>query len=527
MSDLNCTWTLVRFIGHRDRLRIVLWIASIVLLVAITAPAIRSLFPTQGDLDKAAVASAANYAVIVFNGPVQGLATVGGEVAFQVGSIMLIMVALMSLLMVTRCTRAEEESGRTELLRATSLGRHAEIAAALVVAAAMNLLIGGLIAAVLIGQRLPFAGSLMFGASSVALGMFFGAVALASAQVTENSRVASGLAGAVLGVAFMLRALGDIGDGRLSWLSPIGWSQKTRPFAGNQWWPLLIPLALTLVFLYMARTFGARRDIGAGLVQPRPGPARAPRNLGSPLGLAVRLQRGTVLTWAVAMFILVVGFGSVANAISSFVGDSQSMKEIIARMGGTTLVDAYLGTALFMMAIIAACYGIQSVQRLRSEETLLRTDQLLTTPTSRSAWVASHVTVALVGSVLVLVAAGLGAAAPYAIVTHNAGQVPRIVAAMLIYLPAVWLLVGLATALFGLLPQAVGAAWAAMALYFMVGFFGDLLKVPTWLQNLSPFQQTPHLPAAPLILLPLAIITLVGVGLLTTGMVAFHHRDIG
>jgi len=184
VSDLNGTWTLVRFIGHRDRLRIVLWIASIVLLVAITAPAIRSLFPTQGDLDKAAVASAANYAVIVFNGPVQGLATVGGEVAFQVGSIMLIMVALMSLLMVTRCTRAEEESGRTELLRATSLGRHAEIAAALVVAAAMNLLIGGLIAAVLIGQRLPFAGSLMFGASSVALGMFFGAVALASAQVT-------------------------------------------------------------------------------------------------------------------------------------------------------------------------------------------------------------------------------------------------------------------------------------------------------------------------------------------------------
>jgi hypothetical protein len=97
----------------------------------------------------------------------------------------------------------------------------------------MNLVIGGLIAAALIGQRLPVAGSFVFGASSMALGMFFSAVALATSQVTENSHVASGLAGAVLGVAFMLRALGDIADGRLSWLSPIGWSQKSRPFAGD------------------------------------------------------------------------------------------------------------------------------------------------------------------------------------------------------------------------------------------------------------------------------------------------------
>ena len=252
MSDLSGTWTLVRFIGHRDRVRLLVWIASIVVLVAVTVPSIKGLFPTQGALDKAAIASAANEAVIVFNGPVQGLDTVGGQVAFQVGTATLVLVALMSLLMVTRCTRAEEESGRTELLRATPLGRHGEIGAALVVTAAMNIVVGGLITAVLIGQSLPFAGSLVFGASCVALGMFFVAVALTTAQVTENPRVASGLAGAVLGAAFMLRALGDVGDGRLSWLSPIGWSQKARPFAGEQWWPLLVPLALVVGFLYLA-----------------------------------------------------------------------------------------------------------------------------------------------------------------------------------------------------------------------------------------------------------------------------------
>jgi len=46
-------------------------------------------------------------------------------------------------------------------------------------------------------------------------------------------------------------------------------------------------------------------------------------------------------TWAAAMFIIGLAFGSVANAISGFVGNNQGMKEFIARMGGTTLVDAY------------------------------------------------------------------------------------------------------------------------------------------------------------------------------------------
>ena len=51
MSDLSGTWTLVRFIGRRDRVRLFVWIASIVVLVAVTVPSIKALFPTQGDLD--------------------------------------------------------------------------------------------------------------------------------------------------------------------------------------------------------------------------------------------------------------------------------------------------------------------------------------------------------------------------------------------------------------------------------------------------------------------------------------------
>ena len=330
MSELTGTWQLVRFTVRRDRLRIVTWVVSLTALVIATAASIKGLFPTQADLDQAAAASAKNAAAIAFNGPVQGLDTVGGEVAFQAGTVGLVLVALMSLLMTGRYTRVEEESGRTELVRATVVGRDAQTAAALLVVTGMNLLIGAAVAVGLIGTGLPVVGSVSFGASFLAIGLVFTALALVTAQVSENSRAASGLAGVVLGYAFAVRAVGDIGDGRLSWLSPIGWSQKLRPYAGERWWPLLVPVAVTVLLLMTARALSARRDWGAGLVQPRPGPAIAAPRLGRPLGLAVRLQRATLLAWTVALAVFGFVYGAIADDIGDFVGDSQTLKDLLA-----------------------------------------------------------------------------------------------------------------------------------------------------------------------------------------------------
>jgi ABC-2 type transport system permease protein len=527
VSELTGTSILVRFAMRRDRIRILVWIVAIVILVVATAASIKGIFPTQADFDQAAAASAHNAAAIAFNGPVQGLDTVGGEVAYQAGTFGLIVVGLMSLLMIGRLTRAEEESGRTELLRATVLGRDAQTAAALIVVTAMNVLIGLAVALSLLIQGMPTTGSLVFGASFIALGLVFSGVGLVAAQVTESSRVASGIAGGVLGLAFALRAAGDIGNGRLSWLSPIGWSQKARPFAGEQWWPLLVPLGFTIALAVAARALTAHRDLGAGMVQPRRGPAVAPRSLGRPLGLAVRLQRGTVIAWSAGLLLLGFVYGSVANDIQSLIGDSETMKEFIARTGGASLTDAYFGTALLSLALIGSGFAIQSAQRLRTEETALHAEAVLATGVSRARWVASHLAVSLGGSVIVLTAAGLGAAVPYAIVTHDLGQVPRIVGATLVHLPAVWLLAGVAVALFGLVPRATSVAWAALAACVVIGFFGDLLKLPGWVMGLSPFEHTPQLPAAGLTVMPLVTLVAIAAGLIATGFGAFRQRDVG
>ena len=86
---------------------------------------------------------------------------------------------------------------------------------------------------------LPTSGSLLYGASVAAVGLAFTGVGLVAAQVTEHARGAVGIGLAVLGVAFLLRAIGDVAENGLSWLSPIGWAQATNAFGDERWWPLL------------------------------------------------------------------------------------------------------------------------------------------------------------------------------------------------------------------------------------------------------------------------------------------------
>lgn len=526
-NEQTGTAVLTRLIVRRERVRILIWTAAVPLLVLLTAASVKGLYPTQHDLDVAAEASEGNAAAIAFNGPAQGLDTLGGEVAFQVGTFGLVLVALMSTFMTGRQTRAEEEAGRAEMIGSLPVGGHANATAALLVVAGMNVIVGALVALGLVGLDLPVAGSVVFGVSFCALGLVFAGITLVVAQISENTRVVHGSAGGVLGVAFLLRAIGDIGDGTASWFSPIGWVQKTRPFAGERWWPLLVAGLFSAAAVFVAHALSDRRDLGAGLVAPRHGPPRAGRSLGGPLGLALRLQRGSLIGWACGVFLTGLAYGWVADDVEDFVADNEAIADLIAGYGGASLTDSYLSQSLLVVALLGAGYTVQSVLRLRGEENGLRAEPLLATPVSRSRWVAGHLTVALAGSVVVLVAGGLGTGIAYALTSGDLGQVPRLTGAALAYAPALWLLAGLATTLFGLIPRGAMAAWAALIACFVIGLLGQALDLPDWARDLSPFEHVPPLPAADPSLTAPALLAALAAALTAAGLAGFRRRDVG
>jgi ABC-2 type transport system permease protein len=343
--------------------------------------------------------------------------------------------------------------------------------------------------------------------------------------VFENHRAVYGAVAAVIGASWVLRAAGDAGNGALSWLSPIGWGQRTFPFAGDRWWPLLLHLAATVLLVAVAVSLLDRRDFAAGLRPPRPGRASASRALGSPLGLAWRLQRGSVIGWAIGLFLLGMAYGSFADSFDDFVAD---YPEIAEYLGGTAnVVNAGLALTMLMCVLLAAAFGVASAMRVRAEETSGRAEPVLATATSRWAWLAGHLSVALVGSVVVLAAAGFGEGLAYGLSISDAGQVPRLIGVALVYLPAVWLVIALAVVGFGWLPRlAAVVAWTAVGYCAVVALFADSFELPAWFQQASPFTHTPEAPLEGVTAAPLLIIGAIVVLLLAGGLAGFRRRDL-
>ncbi|MGI9208048.1 MAG: anibiotic ABC transporter, partial [Rhodococcus sp. (in: high G+C Gram-positive bacteria)] len=270
------TGRLVRLALRRDRIRLPVWLLALTAILAFSAASVAGLYPTVAELRGFAAASAASPVALATNGLVSGYST-GAVVASQTVMPLALAAALMTTLLVVRHTRQNEETGAAELIGAAVVGRRALLAAALLVAVGANLTLGVLSAAVLTLQGLPAGGSAALGASVAAAGIAFAAVAAVTAQVTDSARTANGLAGAALGVAFLLRAVGDMtgtvtGDGTRvesgwpTWLSPIGWAEQMRPYDSDDWWVLALPMVFSLVLCVVAVALTGRRDLGSGLV---------------------------------------------------------------------------------------------------------------------------------------------------------------------------------------------------------------------------------------------------------------------
>lgn len=521
------TGPLLRFALRRDRLRLAVWIALGAALVGSQSVSSQSLYGTAEALAAYRASVGSNAATIALAGPPVGLDTVAGAVAFEISATVLLVAALMALSTVARHTRADEEAGRTELLRSARVGRHAPLLAAVLLAALACAGLTVAVGAVAAATGLPPVGSLVLGASAGAAGLVFAGVAAVAAQVTAHTRSVLGLGGGLLALAFVLRAVGDVQGSWVVWTSPIGWAQAAHPYSGDAVAPLLLCTAAAAGLVLAAFALLDRRDLGAGLGRPRPGRAHAPRSLRSPLGLAVRLQRTAFAAWTVGLALLGVVYGALAESVETLVAGNEQALAVFGDPDVGELVDAYLATTAGVTALLAAAYAVSSVLRVRAEEAAGRAEPVLATATGRSRWLGGTVAVALAGPALALVASGVATGAVRAARTGDAADLGRGIGAALVHVPAVWVVAGVAVALVGLLPRAAAAlAWGVVGVLLVLTLFARSFDWPGWVADLSPFGWVPAVPLEAAAAGPLLALAAVAAALLATGFAAFARRDL-
>ena len=524
MTTLTGSWALWRLALRRDRVRLPAWVLGITLMVVGTASSFEGLFPTAEQRADFASGVVRNTGFRALYGPLFD-SSVGGLTAWRIGAAGAVYAALMSLLLMVRHTRSEEETGRSELLGATVVGRHAGLAAASIHVGIANLGVAVLVTLGFVATGLPVAGSLAFGLALGLCGCAFAAIAAVTAQLATTGRVAGGLAGALLGGSFVVRIIGDAGDGALSWLSPIGWAVKTQMFAGERWWVLGLPIALTAVLVPIAFVLVSHRDHGGGLLADKPGPSRASPRLRGPLGLAWRLQSGVLAGWAIGF----VGAGAAVGAIAKDVGDfGEQIGEILRNLGNSNvLVDAFFAGIMSLFALASGGYLIQGVLRIRAEENAMRAEPILAGPVSRWSWAWPHLLVAAGGAALLMAGAGLSAGLSHGLrVGDVGGEVAKLLGTALLQLPAVWTVGGLTFALTGILPRFTAIAWALFAAFVLIGYVGELLNLPDIALDVSPFRHTPQFPVADVSLPPLVVLGAIALALGWLGYIGLRRRDI-
>ncbi|ORB87283.1 ABC transporter permease [Mycobacterium kansasii] len=518
---------MLRLYLRRDRVVLPMWVLLMsVPLATVYVSSIEKVYPAQQDRAGFVASITASPAQRALYGQVYNDSL--GAVGIWKAGMFHTLIAVAVILTVIRHTRADEETGRAELIESTAVGRYASLTAALLLSFTASIATGAIGAAGLLTTKVAPSGSVAFGAALAGSGLVFTAVAAVAAQLSPSARVTRGVAFGVLGTVFALRAVGDAGSGSLSWFSPLGWSLQVRPYAGERWWVLLLHLATAAALTMVAYRLLGGRDVGSGLIAERGGPATAAPWLSNVFGLTWRLDRAAVLVWTAGLALYGLLIGSVVHGIGQELGSGTAVRDIVARLGGTSVLEqAFVAVGFTMLGMVAAAFAVSLSLRLHQEEAAQRAETLLAGSISRIRLLSSHLVIALAGPAAAILLSGLAAGVAHGAAAGDlGGKLTTAVGTAAVQLPGVWLLSAVTVALFGVAPRFTPVAWGVLVGFVALYLLGSLSGFPQWLLDLEPFAHSPRVGGSDFTAEPLLWLLAMDTGLIALGAAAFRRRDM-
>ena len=472
-----------------------------------------------------------NPAVRMMQGVPNALDSAGGFTVWDGGWVIQLLMAVWALLTTSRLLRGEEDVERTDLVLAGPIRSTHATALSMVVCAAASLLIGFAVTVTMIGSGTGIQGSALLGLGLGGVTATFAAIAAVTSQLVDVRRRAAAIAAGVLGVAYVLRMVGNSSDARLwvRWSTPLGWMDQLKPYGDPDLRALLPMLVVPVLLAALAVMLRARRDIGAGLLSTDGQRKPQLRLLGSPTAFAWRSNRAVLLGWVLGLGAYAAVMGALISTMIDWLAKDESYQKIMADMG----LDQAL-TVMGFLAILGIMFGVavalQVTWRIgatRGEEESGRVEAILARPVSRRRWLGSHALLSLLGGAVLIATTGtalwLGAAASGSdeISWDNAMR------SVLNTLPVVILIGGLAVLTFGLLPRLTVAIPVTVTVVgYLLTLLGPALSWPAWLLNLSPFTHLAWVPSVPWAATAGIVMTCVGLVFVGLGLLAFHRRDV-
>lgn len=529
---------MTRLLLRRHRLSLLGWVVGILTLVAVTLPSYEATYGDPVARSVLVEQLQGTPSMTVLYGALAEPGTLGQLFAWETGTYVLVLGAVMATLLGIALTRGEEDAGATELVRSVGVRPPTPLLAALVVLTLVCAAVGGGTALILVAQTaviddLEITGGLLFGAVTFLSSLAFGLVAVVAAQLRGDRRSARGLALTTLGLGFLLRVLADQGAPWLRRVTPLGWRDVVRPWTDDRLWPLLPMVGFCLALAAAGFRLARGRGLGSGWLG---GAARSGRRLrvSSVLGWTWRDLRGSVLGWSVAILGLAAVFASMTEGMVTTIERDRTMSELLARMGGEAhepLAMYFSYLSAFLMLLVLVC-GVALTLRWRGEESSGRLVNELATGVPRWSSLLARAAVAAVVVTVLTVASGLLLGLVGRTQLGGVDPLPHALAGTVGDLPGVLAAVALAALVTAVAPRLVGAVWGAVCLSGFLVLLGGLVDVPQQVIDVALLGHAPdaEIGAAPdwsawMTGMPLAFTAVGALALLGAGLVV-GRRDL-
>lgn len=520
------TWLLLR----QNRFKIILWLLGLVGVTLTVANVYPSIYTTQQDIQGFAftMENPAMTAMLGLNYPVEDF-NLGAVFASEMLLFTAIAAAVMNILFVSSSTRDDEEEGRLEMVRALPVGRLAYLTASGVTILLVNgllFLLTGFGLGVVDGAGFTWEAAFLYAALLAGTGLFFASLTALLAQLAGTSRGTTGLALAALIIAYIIRAIGDVQNELLSLFSPLGWVVRTGVFVDNEWWPIAALIAGAAVLLAAALYLNLKRDINAGLLPDRKGKTHASGFLKTQIGLTWYLEKTNLIGWTVVLFFLSAAFGAILGELEVFFSDMDIIQAYFSEASSSSLTEQFIALLFSIMSVFTAIPVTATILKLKKEERLGRLENYYSRSVARNQVLGSYYLISLLGTVVMQLSIALG----FYLAGNQALEVGldlgMVMEGSLIYVPAIWLIIGLATMLIGVFPKASGLAWLYIVFSLVVIYVGDLVDFPEWVNNLTSFTHVPEIPVEEIDWAALGGLSAVAIVLSLTGFVGYNKRDI-
>lgn len=533
MAQYTQTLTLLKANLKRDWLKITIWLAALVGVFVAVAAKFEGIYGTSRQI--AAIGSTLrSKAMVALIGSVpDGRLTTALIFASEMAVFWGLFIIIFNYSLAVSASRGQEESGLVEMV----LGGHPVGRLAPLMAATLELLIANGLFALITGLGTMIAnmpgsdtnGTWLSAVAIATVGWAFGMIALIFSQLVADSHNVSMYNYAFLGIAYLIRMMADVSNPDYTWLSPLGWLEKTEIYTHNNWWPVVMLLVLGILAFLVAVVLNSNRDIDAGVIHVNPG-SRKSNFLRGPATLLFWNPKVLTVFWIIGMVVLGASYGSVFDSISKIFNTSPTIQKVLGQSGvqhiEQTQVLSFVGLLGIIFSLLAVIAGVMIVNHLITEERHGYLQMVMTKPQSRSYLLTVYIVFGLILAAVLLLVALMSAMAVGNVVMTHPIAFKYFWRTFVANLPSIVLFMALMVGLVGLYPRLRTMVWAYLGVSFLITYFGSLMNLPKWALKISPFYWTKKVPVDAINTPPLMWMLVVAVILIVIGFVGYKNRDL-